>query len=63
MYSAAPSCTSKALMMITGRMAITRHISSVRLAARLRRQSRRASRRRCSGAKTMPRITAQNTAP
>ncbi|MNN58207.1 hypothetical protein D3C81_1732420 [compost metagenome] len=59
----APSCTSKALVMITGKMATSRQISRVVAAARLRRLPKRISRLRCSGANRMPRITAQKMAP
>ncbi|MNE99895.1 hypothetical protein D3C81_1972570 [compost metagenome] len=51
------------LMMITGRIAITRQMLKVHSEVRLRCQPNFSCNRRCIGAKTIPRITAQNTAP
>ncbi len=63
LYSAAPSWTNNVLMMITGKIAQTTQILNVNNEVTLRCQPNFNCRRRCIGAKTMPRITAQNTAP
>ncbi|PAV93682.1 hypothetical protein WR25_01941 [Diploscapter pachys] len=62
-YNAAPSCTSRALMMITGSTATSRQVARAAAVARLRRPPQRSNKWRCSGAKRMPRITAQKIAP
>ena len=50
-------------MSVTGMIAMTMQTPSERKAARLLRGPNRRSSARCSGWKTMARITAQNTAP
>ena len=61
--SSVPSRTSAPTMSVIGMIAITMQTSTLRKAARLLRGPKRYSKLRCSGWKTMARITAQKTAP